>query len=233
MRTPTPSAVAIALMFLSAMPGIAKEAVYLKTGFLLEADSHIQRDQVVTFYVGNGTLEFTADQVLRIETIPEVKRPGEKTVVLGKTNAPEAILNSAAENQGLDEDFVRSVAKVESHLNQEAVSRKGAIGLMQLMPATAAEMGVNAAEISDNARGGAKYLRYLLIRYHGNSALALAAYNAGPDAVAKFRGVPPYPETQRYISRVLREYQRQLKANPRTELADSGIHAVNRTSATK
>jgi soluble lytic murein transglycosylase-like protein len=80
---------------------------------------------------------------------------------------------------------------------------------MQLIPSTAAELGVNANQADENARGGAKYLRTLLLRYHGDSVLALAAYNAGPGAVDKFGGVPPYEETRRYVLKVLREYERQ------------------------
>jgi soluble lytic murein transglycosylase-like protein len=220
----------IALGLLIAVPCVAKEAVYLKTGFSLEADSHIQRDQSLIFRVGMGTLEFAADQVMRIETVPETPLGSANRLFSGESKNPEEILNYAAQNQGLDQDFVRSVAKVESGLHQETVSRKGAMGLMQLMPSTAAGLGVNAAQMADNARGGAKYLRYLLIRYHGNSALALAAYNAGPDAVAKFGGVPPYPETQRYVLMVLREYERELKT--KTKL-NSRLSTANRTSATK
>jgi hypothetical protein len=224
-----PHYIAAALGLLIAIPCPAKETVYLKTGFLLEADSHTQRDQIFVFRLGIGTLEVTADEVMRIETIPDAKPANGKMLGYGGSAQSEEILNHAADTQGLDEDFIRSVAKVESGLHQEAVSRKGAMGLMQLMPSTAEHFGVNAAEMEDNARGGAKYLRYLLIRYHGNSALALAAYNAGPDTVAKFGGIPPYPETQRYVLRVLREYERQLKAKPRTNSTDT----VNRTSATK
>jgi soluble lytic murein transglycosylase-like protein len=120
------------------------------------------------------------------------------------------LLLNAAVAQGVDAAFVRSVAKVESGLRQDAVSHKGALGLMQLMPQTALQLEVNPVQADDNALGGAKYLRQLLLQYHGDSVLALAAYNAGPRAVAKFGGVPPYAETQRYIVRVLNEYQRQL-----------------------
>ncbi len=207
----------------------AREAVYLKTGFSLEADSHTQLDRILVFRVGTGTLEFSADEVDRIEAIPDAVSPRATVTPSPESRRPEEILNQAAENQGLDEDFVRSVAKVESGLRQDAVSRKGAVGLMQLMPATAAELGIRADQAPDNARGGAEYLRDLLIRYHANSALALAAYNAGPGAVAKFGGVPPYPETQRYVLLVLREYERQ-KAKAKTA---SLIRAANTTNATK
>jgi soluble lytic murein transglycosylase-like protein len=125
---------------------------------------------------------------------------------------PQAVLKVAAERAGVDELFVRSVAKVESGLRQEAVSKKGALGLMQLMPGTAAELGVDPLQADQNASGGAKYLRALLEQYRYNPVLALAAYNAGPRAVTRYGGVPPYYETRTYVVRVLKEYDRQLKA---------------------
>lgn len=217
----------------------ARETVYLKSGFSLEADSHKQQDQSLILFLGTGTLEVATDQVTRIEPIPDANRApaGARP---SESATPLEILNNAADTQGVDEDFVRSVAKVESGLRQQSFSPKGAIGLMQLMPATAAGLGVNPGEISENARGGAKYLRDLLIRYHGNSALALAAYNAGPEAVAKFGGIPPYPETERYIVLVLREYERQSKARlralsaaPGAKAATPNVTALNKTSATR
>ncbi|MGC2660053.1 MAG: lytic transglycosylase domain-containing protein, partial [Bryobacteraceae bacterium] len=105
-------------------------------------------------------------------------------------------------------ELVLSVAKVESGLRQDAISPKGAEGLMQLMPLTAEALGVDARQPDQNARGGATYLRLLLERYKNNAVLALAAYNAGPGAVQRYGGVPPYLETERYIDRVLREYFR-------------------------
>ena len=214
-------------------PCCAEEMVYLKSGSLLQADSHTQVDRTFVFRVGAGTLEFATDQVTRIEVLP----PSDLSRAAGNSaqdlDLPEQIVNHAAIIQGLDEDFVRSVARIESGLRQQAVSPKGAIGLMQLMPSTAAQLGVRADQAPDNARGGAKYLRDLLIRYRGNSVLALAAYNAGPEAVARFHGVPPYPETQRYIVLVLREYERQ-KAKTRTVSAASlpRPRLPNKTSAT-
>jgi soluble lytic murein transglycosylase-like protein len=121
------------------------------------------------------------------------------------------MLADAAEAEGLPSALVRSVAKAESAYNPNAVSVKGAVGLMQLMPATASELGVESAVPQENALGGAKYLRNLLVRYNGNAVLALAAYNAGPNAVSKYRGLPPYAETRQYVERVLREYLQQQK----------------------
>ena len=118
------------------------------------------------------------------------------------------MLVRAALQEGLEPEFVRSVARIESNLRQDAVSNKGAVGLMQLMPGTAAILGVDAHKAADNILGGAKFLRELLLKYDGDAALALAAYNAGPGAVQKYKGVPPYMETHRYIIRVLQEYKK-------------------------
>jgi len=211
-------------------PCFGREAVYLSTGFSLEVDSHIKQDERFVFRVGEGSLEFPADLVTRIEVIPEREVPHPVKTAVPAAPKPEAILKEAAYNQGLDEDFVRSVAKIESGLRTDAVSPKGATGLMQLMPSTAAELGVRPGDVRDNANGGALYLRDLLIRYHGNSALALAAYNAGPGAVAKFAGVPPYSETQHYVLQVLREYERQMKAKANTTAA---ARAIGKDSAAK
>lgn len=214
---------AVFLCALSLAPCWAKEAVYLKTGFSLEVDSHTQQDETLIVQIGSGSMEFPANQIDRIEVLPaESPLAHPQDISSIEIESPEEILNHAAYLQGIDEEFVRSVAKVESGLRQDAVSRKGAIGLMQLMPSTAVELGVHPDQAVDNAKGGAKYLRALLVRYGGNSALALAAYNAGPEAVTKYGGIPPYAETRRYVVSVLREYQRELKAKK----------AVNTPSAT-
>ena len=110
-------------------------------------------------------------------------------------------------------DLVRAVIQAESAFNPRAVSSKGAMGLMQLMPATAADLGVqDSFRPEQNVRGGSSYLDSLLTRYHDNLALALAAYNAGPAAVDKYHGIPPYRETQLYVARVIHEFNRHVKA---------------------
>ena len=126
-----------------------------------------------------------------------------------------SLLLEAADDAGLPATFVLSVAKVESDFVVDAKSPKGAVGLMQLMPATAATLGVAPEDVHANAFGGALYLRQLLIRYRGQARLALAAYNAGPAIVDRLQDVPPIAETQRYVELVLREYER-LEAAQRT-----------------
>jgi len=208
----------------------AKEVVYFKNGFSLEADSCKQQGEVTILNSGSGTLEFSTGEISKIETLAEPAFLQAPPVTTVPPIAPEKLLVSAALAQGIDAAFVRSVAKVESGLRQDAVSRKGAVGLMQLMPGTAGRLQVNAARADDNALGGAKYLRELLLQYHGDSVLALAAYNAGPGAVAKFRGIPPYAETRRYIVLVLKEYEKQL-ARQRSSLS-AKLAEANRPSAT-
>ena len=114
------------------------------------------------------------------------------------------VLTAAAEAAGVDPHLVIAVATAESGLSANAVSPAGAMGLMQLMPGTARALGVqDPFNAYQNALGGATYLREMLQEFHGNVALALAAYNAGPGAVREYGGVPPYPETEAYVRGVL------------------------------
>lgn len=122
-------------------------------------------------------------------------------------------ITSAATRHGIDPALVRAVIHAESAFNAKAISSKGATGLMQLMPSTAKELGVrNALNAQDNINGGAKYLAQLLHKFKGNIKLATAAYNAGPNAVKKYNGIPPYKETQVYVERVGILHQRYKNA---------------------
>lgn len=123
-------------------------------------------------------------------------------------NWDRAIIAEAAEEFKLDAKLLHAIIKVESGYKADAVSRKGAVGLMQLMKNTATSMGVrNRFDPRQNVFGGAKYLRMLLDRFNGDLVLALSAYNAGPQAVEKYREIPPYKETQRYVHKVLLNYR--------------------------
>lgn len=113
------------------------------------------------------------------------------------------LIDLTSEKLDIDPELVRAVAMTESSGNQGAVSRVGAVGVMQLMPGTARGLGVNPYELEQNILGGAIYLKRQLDKYQGNIQLALAAYNAGPGAVDKFRGVPPFRETHEYIAKVI------------------------------
>jgi len=126
------------------------------------------------------------------------------------------MISGAGERHQLDPDFINSVIRAESGFNNRAVSRKGAQGLMQLMPQTASQLGVkNPFDPNANVEGGTEYLRELLEKYNFDVVKALAAYNAGSKRVDQYRGVPPYYETQAYIARIIRDFNRQkLAENP-------------------
>lgn len=120
-------------------------------------------------------------------------------------------IEAASKAHNIDADLIRAVAQVESCFDAKAVSRVGAEGVMQLMPATAAELGVSDSfDATENIDGGASYLAKMMNRFDQNHQLALAAYNAGPGAVEKHDGIPPFPETQDYVKKVLDLYSKEL-----------------------
>ena len=116
------------------------------------------------------------------------------------------LVRDAAIRSGLPPTLVESVARVESALRPEAMSPKGALGVMQLMPATARMLDADPHDTAQNIDAGARLLRELLIKYGGDVVKALSAYNAGEGAVDRYRGMPPYPETQDYVDKVIRTY---------------------------
>jgi soluble lytic murein transglycosylase-like protein len=135
-----------------------------------------------------------------------------------KMDIPTAIA-SASDKHGIDADLLYSVIRAESGFNPRAVSNKGAQGLMQLMPDTANNLGVHDAfDTQANVEAGTRYLRELLDRYHYDLDKALAAYNAGPQRVEQYHGIPPYRETRAYVARIIREYNKkklaQIKQSP-------------------
>lgn len=209
------------------------ELIHFKSGFDLSAESHVILGSVIEVRVGSGSLEFPAGDILTIETVSTTRKAAEIAGETSNALTPDEMILQIAQQQGVDASFVRSVARIESGLLQASISPKGALGLMQLMPQTAKELGVNPLDANENVRGGVQYLRNLLIRYNGDSALALAAYNAGPGAVQKFKGIPPYMETQHYVRSVLKEYSRQLAAQKATiSQSTKRANAPSRPSAT-
>src|SRR5438552_10878984 len=144
--------------------------------------------------------------VTNVETPPSsiVRNPATRTIVARSGEAFRHLIRQAAERYALAPELVESVIRVESNFEPRAVSPKGARGLMQLMPATAKLLGVqDMFDVGQNIEGGVRHLRGLLDRYSGNVALALAAYNAGAEAVARHGGIPPFAETQAYVARIL------------------------------
>ncbi len=185
-----------------AAPARAEIAV-LTNGLTFKAVSH---------RIEEGTLFISLKGGGEVGLPPEAVRGFVPDEVLDEVAAPGGDLRTlavqAAERHGLDPELVLAVVAVESGFRPEAVSPKGAQGLMQLMPATAAELGVrNAFDPGENLDGGTRHLGSLLTLYGGDVERALAAYNAGAKAVERSKGVPPYRETRAYVRKVLKQYK--------------------------
>lgn len=201
------AALALAL-FVLAGPVFAGEFAVLATGFSLRIERHEVDGEKVRLYLNGGMTELPAAAVARFEE--EYVAPVEAAPVAeGREGAsPEQLVEEAARRYGLPLNFLRSVAKAESGFRADAVSVKGALGIMQLMPGTARELGADPTDPRQNVEAGTRYLSDLLVRYQDDPyqvRKALAAYNAGPGAVERYQGVPPYRETVQYVERVIKQ----------------------------
>jgi hypothetical protein len=205
------------------------ERITLLNGSAMNCDHHALVEGRMRLYLSVGEdnyIEFPPNDITQVELIPDPPPPPINTTQNStkelKAGGPDAklspadlgeILARAGREHNLDVDLLASVVKAESNGNSRALSRAGARGLMQLMPDTATGLGVDDSYKPDqNVRGGSTYLDWLLIRYRDNLALALAAYNAGPAAVDKYHGIPPYHETRAYVARVIHEFNRSVLA---------------------
>ena len=190
----------------------------LQSGSHLPMDRWEKRGDQILIYREGGVLTLAAADV--VEFLEEIDAPKPVAVVVALVEVvakpevlqtdPKLVIAEMAEQYGLPAKFVSSVARAESAYRMDAVSPKGAIGVMQLMPGTARELGVDPSDVRQNIEGGTKLLRDLLVQYQNDPdqvRKALAAYNAGAGAVAKYGGVPPYRETRNYVDRVLKNYQ--------------------------
>ncbi|WP_293376702.1 lytic transglycosylase domain-containing protein [Phenylobacterium sp.] len=159
------------------------------------------RADVIEFGAGGAAVTYAAPAVFTstgVETIGQAPRaPGVQS-----DNLSQVIADAAVRNR-ISSDLVSAVAWQESHFRQSAVSSRGAVGVMQLTAVAARDVGVDRFDTSQNIQGGAAYLRRMMDRYSGDLHLTLAAYNAGPGAVDRYRGVPPFQETQAYVSAIL------------------------------
>ncbi len=224
-------ALATAVIFLTAV-GVtslyAADRVYLRNGSDLVCDHQTILNGQVRLYLtqsDDNYLDVAPDDIVRresvqLETKPAIRETASsrsQTAAAAATVDLPALLDQAGAAHHLDPDLLASVVRAESGGHVRVVSRAGAQGLMQLMPGTAADLGVrNSFAAEQNVAGGATYLDALLMYYHENLSLALAAYNAGPAAVDRYRGIPPYAETRRYVERVIHDYnQRKLREKRR------------------
>jgi soluble lytic murein transglycosylase-like protein len=213
------------LFLLAATAATAGEYAVLASGARLRVDRHEADGAKVRLYHDAGFVEMDAVLVKSYEPAPSAEPPAALPEASPKIPAAEPqvqpappptvfeLADAAADKYGLPRNLIRSVMAVESGNRPEAISPKGAIGLMQLMPGTAQDLGVDPHDPAQNVDAGARYLRDLLVKYNGGLWHALAAYNAGPGALEKYRGIPPYRETIDYIVRVDRRLK-QAEAAP-------------------
>lgn len=198
----------------------AAERVTLRNGSALICDHQESVDGQVRLYLtpsDEDYLDIPASDVVSAETVRADVLPSTSPQATSSSqSAPpdiHTLLQQAGAQHHLDPDLLASVVHAESDGRTHAVSRAGARGLMQLMPATAKDLGVRDSFVAQqNIAGGTAYLDALLMYYHEDIALALAAYNAGPAAVDRYHGIPPYTETRRYVERVIHDFnQRKLR----------------------
>jgi soluble lytic murein transglycosylase-like protein len=184
------------------------EIAVMESGKILYIDRyHRVGEEVTLFITGGGEVTVPAEIVVNVVPNEIVESADIEEIRLLPQWA--TVIRPAAEKYGLDPNLVAAVIWAESSGDPDAVSKKGARGLMQLLPSTARELGVeDILDPQDNVAGGTQYLRMMLDSHEGNLELALAAYNAGPDAVRRHGGVPPFKETNAYVARVIRMYEK-------------------------
>jgi soluble lytic murein transglycosylase-like protein len=227
--------VVIALLAMSALPCLAADSAVLRNGFSIRHERRQVIGTMTRLYVnteGSSFVDVPTAEIDHFEaaadepasslktqvSIDSVKHPTHLNV-----NHPvdlNEVVESASGTYRLDPDLVNSVIRAESGFNVRAVSPKGAQGLMQLMPQTASQLGVqNAFDPQANVEGGTRYLRELLERYDFDLIKALAAYNAGPQRVEQYGGVPPYYETKAYVARIVRDFNKKKLAQKNAQAA--------------
>jgi soluble lytic murein transglycosylase-like protein len=200
----------ILLALLLSGSAFAGEYAVLTNGARLAAEKHEFDGSKVRLYCSGGFIEMNAAEIRSFEN-DEAGQPEQAPAAVPTAQlalSPQQLADAAADKYGLPRILVRSVMAAESSFQPSAVSPKGAVGLMQLMPATARMLDANPRDMAQNVDAGARYLRDLLLQYGGGLYHALAAYNAGPAAVEKYKGVPPYRETVDYVVRIARQVER-------------------------
>jgi Transglycosylase SLT domain len=214
--------------------GRVAEHVTLTNGFDLICDHREQSGDRVRLYTEAGSSNFVEVSATEVASVEQILLPtATVTAPIGGRSSQSALhadltqaelhelLSSAGVRHNLDVNLLASLVQAESGGHTRAISKKGAQGLMQLMPTTAAQLGVNdSLRPEENVAGGTTYLDSLLTRYHDNLALALAAYNAGPAAVDRWHGVPPYRETRLYVARIIRDFNASVRNAARVSHPD-------------
>jgi len=245
-RNPSWLVAIFALLAIAALPCCADDLAVLKNGFSIRHERREVFGNTTRLYVksdGSSFVDVPTASIEHFETaqdesVPSLFGPASESspsIARASTSSVplSQVVNDASGRYHLDPDLVNSVIKAESGFNVRAVSPKGAQGLMQLMPGTASQLGVpNSFDPQANVEGGTRYLRELLERYNFDLVKALAAYNAGPQRVELYKGVPPYYETRAYVARVVRDFNKKKVAHEKAAVAKKAA-SVQQASAPK
>ena len=224
MRLSKPLTIAL-LLLVTQLSALGSELAVLRNGFSIPHERREQIGKFTRLYTGNqqGYVDVLTDSIASFERV-EPALPDPSVVAAPKPAQPEVVappakvdldqlIRDASGRYRLDPDFVSSVIRAESNFQPRAVSRKGAQGLMQLMPATSVLLGVaDPFDPKANIEAGTAYLSQLLDQYNNDPIKALAAYNAGAHRVQQYHGVPPYRETKAYVARIVRDFNKKKQA---------------------
>jgi soluble lytic murein transglycosylase-like protein len=242
-----------AVLALAQLSAFAGQIAVLRNGFTIHFDHKEQTGRSTRLYTGTGYLDIASDQIASydVDETPVTPEPqpapqpaaltdtqpssAQPVTIASQTPAKatqnidlEQVVREASSKNRLDPDFVASVIRAESNFKTHAISKKGAQGLMQLMPATAAQLGVaDAFDPKANVEAGTAHLSSLLDLYNNDPIRALAAYNAGAHRVKQYHGVPPYRETRDYINKIVRDFNAKKRAQMKAAAA------ANASTATK
>jgi hypothetical protein len=218
MRASFKLGLAASLLVLGSSRISASELVVLRNGFTIKCERRELRAEMTRLYFAGtpgGYADIPTEDIAAFETEEVIPPPPEAVPapVPSRVMSLGEMVQDASQRNRVDAELILSVIRAESAFRTNAVSPKGAQGLMQLMPQTAAQLGVrDALDPASNVEGGTKYLRQLLDRYNNDLSKALAAYNAGPGPVDQYRGIPPYNETRAYLTKVITDFNRHKQA---------------------
>jgi soluble lytic murein transglycosylase-like protein len=205
--------IAGAVFVLASISAYPAERAILRNGFAIRYERREPRNTDIRLYLTatlNDYIDVPAGEIVGYE---KIDLPAAQVPSSVPASDLDEVISAASIRNKIDRDLVISLIRAESGFNTEALSPKGAQGLMQLMPQTAGRLGVkDPMDPASNVEGGTRYLRELLDLFNNDLVRALAAYNAGPQRVAQYRGVPPYPETRTYVARILSDFNRKKVA---------------------
>jgi soluble lytic murein transglycosylase-like protein len=237
-------AVAVTLLALAALPCVAADSAVLRNGFSIRHERRQVIGTITRLFLGGDSSSFVdipTEEIDHFEALPVEAKPDQPALQpelraesAGQPVDLNELVKTASGTYRLDPDLVNSVIRAESGFNVRAVSPKGAQGLMQLMPQTASQLGVrNAFDPQANVEGGTRYLRELLERYDFDLIKALAAYNAGPQRVEQYGGVPPYYETKAYVARIVRDFNKKKLAAKAANHPVTPKHSASKATGTR